>query len=87
MRHKAIIHCEICGKTILEGERLYYDNGAEVKDDGVDGEYFEGGECAVCGRRLCDTCGGFDQEGLCTGCRAEEEKKNTGHYADHLVSA
>jgi hypothetical protein len=82
MRHKAIIRCEICGKIILEGERLYYDNGAEVKDDGIHGEYFEGcGECAVCGRRLCKTCGGFDHEGLCAGCQVEEEKKNMVHNA------
>jgi hypothetical protein len=84
MRHKAVIRCEACGAIILEGERFSYNNGVELKDDGISGEYFDGGECTVCQRRLCNSCGDFI-DGLCTDCRTEKE--NTVHNAEHSVSA
>jgi hypothetical protein len=71
---KAVICCEICGETILEGEQLYYNNGVEDKDDGIDGEFFDGcGECEVCGRQLCADCGDFDRDGVCACCREDED--------------
>jgi hypothetical protein len=68
---KAAITCEACGAVILEGERLYYGSGDGLKDDGIDGDYFDGGECTVCGRRLCGACGGFNRNGVCERCREE----------------
>jgi hypothetical protein len=73
---KAIVRCEVCKDVILEGEQLFYDNGVEKKDDGIYGEYFEGcGDCKVCGRRLCNTCGNLIN-GVCISCREQEEKND-----------
>jgi hypothetical protein len=83
MINKAIIRCKVCGSTILEGRQLYYDIGVEMKNDGIDGEYFDGsGECVICQRRLCKACGDF-VDGVCIDCRMEEEKSI--HHADVAI--
>jgi hypothetical protein len=73
MNNKAVIRCKECGSVILKGRQLYYDTGVELKDDGISGE------CSVCGRRLCETCGDFIN-GVCADCRSEEEI--TAHNID-----
>jgi hypothetical protein len=71
---KACVCCEICGEEILEGEQLRYWNGEEDRDDGIDGEFFDGaGECEICGRRLCGYCGEFDEDGVCAACREKQD--------------
>jgi hypothetical protein len=76
---KAAIHCDVCGEVILEGKQLYYNNGVEDKDDGIDGEFFDGaGICETCGRMLCENCGDFDRDGRCAGCRKEEDGSDDG---------
>jgi hypothetical protein len=75
---KAAIHCDVCGEVILEGKRLYYDNGVEEKDDGIDGEYREDcGRCEICGHNLCGPCGDF-KDGVCADCREAEDGEDCG---------
>jgi hypothetical protein len=69
-------HCDVCGEPVLKGRMLIYTypDGYE-KDDGVDGEYFDGcGRCEICGRDLCVEHGDFEN-GICEECREELEKE------------
>jgi hypothetical protein len=66
-------YCEICGEPVYEGSRYTWrDRGDEREDE--DGDYYENcGECETCGKKLCAGCGEFDRDGVCAGCRGEEE--------------
>jgi hypothetical protein len=60
--------------VILEGVQLRYWDGEEDRDDGIDGEFFDGaGMCEICGRFLCETCGDFDEDGVCAACREKRD--------------
>jgi hypothetical protein len=68
------IACEVCGAVIGKAIPYSYTYGEKDYSDG-DEEYFEGGECEICGRVLCADCGDFDWKGVCADCAEEEEEE------------
>jgi len=70
MRTKISLYCDNCGGLTFVGYEYFYEyppNSGNLKSD-VEGDYFNGaGKCDVCGKTLCETCGGFSGK-VCRNC-------------------